>query len=410
MTNLLDLLVFQGVFSWSLIVITLSAMIVLSRLFGLNYLNGLLHAQVMLFFNATTIIAGLDSEAVSIGRGFHFYIIEFSFLALTFSTYRYLLNHRVRVLASMQEFFNGHGALFVTTSVVAIAFFNYILAPTDGSSRIAYMTEAWFSLIKPFIQLVTPLSYLGVFIMFLNPRRRHLGYVLMVVTVIANIATGSKASFAINLFIAFLTLRDLAGPIRFGIRLQELLTLSLFAGLAVIFALTRLDVSGSDILDRFFLSGEATILTYFSDTPTAACANVSTFASMHRGWARLLGDASAQNIDTLFGFALNIEEFGVNTFTGPNARLSAYVLCNFEGARVIFGALVVMTYLLLMLVLFRRLLKHPTYLTFVYPFLLTSLGVAAQDFNLIMQDITIFVILLLFSIFFYIRPVRHKFG
>lgn len=410
MTDLLDLLVFQSTFAWALIVITVVTIVVMPRLFGLNYITGLLYPQFTLFFNSTTIIAGLDSQAVSIDRGFHFYIIEFSFLALTFAAYRYLLKHRVTVLAAMQKFFNGKGALFITTFLVALAVFNYLLAPTDGSSRIAYMTEAWFSLIKPFIQLVTPLAYLGVFLMLRSSHQLLPGSILLAAVVIANIATGSKASFAIGLLTAFLALRDLAGPTRLGIRRGVLIKLSLFVGAAVILALARLDVSGTDILDRFFLYGEATILTYFSDTPTAACANVSTFASMHRGWARLLGDASAQDIDTLFGYALNIERLGVNTFTGPNGRLSAYILCNFGDVRIVFGSFVVLLYLCLMLLLFKRLLTRPAYLALIYPFLLTSLGGAAQDFNLIMQDITIFVILLPLTIPFYPVPARHQLG
>lgn len=411
MTDLLDLLVFQSALSWVLIGITLLAIVTMPRLFGLNFFNGLVYSQFTLFFNATTIIAGLESQVVGIDRGFHFYFIEFSFLALTFAAYRYLLKHRAQVLAAIQKCLNGPGALFITAFVVATAVFNYLMAPTDGSSRIAYMTEDWFSFIKPIIQLVIPLAYIGVFIMLLSSHRRRLGYILLTTVVIANIATGSKASFAISLFTAFLVLRDLAGPTRFNIMKQELLMLSLFVGAAIIFALARLEVSSADIVDRFFLSGEATILTYFSDTPTAACANVSTFASMHRGWARLLGDASAQDIDTLFGYALTIEKLGVNTFTGPNGRLSAYILCNFPDERILLGIFVVLVYLCLMLLLFKMLLTRPRYLALVYPFLLTSLGGASQDFNLIMQDITIFgilIILLIFTFPIHTVPARRQ--
>lgn len=410
MTDLLDLLVFQSAFSWSLIAITLLGIVVIPRLFGLNYFNGLSYSQFTLFFNATTIIAGLDSEFVGVYGGLHFYIIEFLFLALTFAAYRHFLTHRARVLAAMRIFFSGKGALLVVAFVIGMAVFNFLLAPTDGSSRIAYMTETWFSLIKPFFQLVTPISYLGVFIMLQNPSRRRLGYILLATIVIANIATGSKASFAIGLLTALLVLRDISGSSRFTIRRQELIILALFVWAAIVFALARLEVSTDDIFDRFFLFGEATILTYFSDTPTAACANVSTFASMHRGWARLLGDVSAQDIDTLFGYALTIEKLGVNTFTGPNGRLSAYILCNFADERVVFGAFVVLLYFCLMLLLFKRLLKRPTYLALIYPFLLTSLGGASQDFNLIMQDITIFVILLLLPLSFYTVPARRQLG
>lgn len=406
MTDLLDLLVFQSIFSWMLIFITIMMIVVMPRLFGLNYITALVYPQFTLFFNATTIIAGLDSDAVSIDRGFHFYIIEFSFLALTFAVYRYLLVHRINIIVSMQNLFSGKGAVFVTISLVALTVFNYLMVPTDGSSRIAYMTEEWFSLIKPFIQLATPLAYLGVFLMLQSSRRLFLGCILLATVVVANIATGSKASFAIGLLTAFLALRDLTGSAQLVISRGILIKLVLFVGAAVVLALVRLDVSIADIVDRFFLYGEATILTYFSETPTAACANLSTFASMHRGWARLLGDSSAQNIDTLFGYALNIERLGVNTFTGPNGRLSAYFLCNFPSERILFGIFVVFIYLCLILFLFKIFLTHPNYLALLYPFLLYSLGGAAQDFNLIMQDITILSILLISTVYFHAKPAR----
>jgi hypothetical protein len=227
-----------------------------------------------------------------------------------------------------------------------------------------------------------------------------LGYLLLVATVISNIMTGSKASFVYSLLAAFLSLRELSIPQRqLRIRGQEKLKLSLFVAVMVVLALTRLDISAAEVYDRFFLFGEANILTYFSDRPTAACENVSTFASMHRGWARLAGDPSATNIDTLFGFALMIEATGVNTFTGPNARLSAYALCNFADERILLCAVVVVAYLGLMLLVFSRSLNRPGLLAIVYPFFLVSLAGAAQDFNLIMQDITLFCALLVALVF-----------
>ena len=122
----------------------------------------------------------------------------------------------------------------------------------------------------------------------------------------------------------------------------------------------------------------------------------------------MVGDPSAMDIDTLFGFALTIQELGVNTFTGPNGRLSAYALCNFSDERIVFGAVVVLGYLWLMRRLFKRLLKRPMLLALVYPFLVASLGGASQDFNLIMQDITIFVMLLLATLSLHSIPARHK--
>jgi hypothetical protein len=394
MKDLLDLIVFDTAFAWTLLAITVVTISFTPKLFGLKWLNGLLFAQITLFFNATTIIAGLSTGMVPEDRGIHFFAVEFLFLAAMYAVYSRLIRHRTKVLEALHRFFDGSGAVPFVCFIVLIAIFNFVVTPTDGSSRIEYMTGAWFSLLKPFIQLATPLSYLGVFILLMNKRRRRLGYMLLATAVLSNVMTGSKASFAFSLFTAFLALRDLSFGPKLEIRSADKLKLSLFVVATVSLALTRLDVSAADISDRFFLFGEATILTYFSDHPTAACENVSTFASMHRGWARLAGDPSATSIDTLFGFALMIEAVGVNTFTGPNARLSAYALCNFADARIVLCAIVVVAYLGLMLLVFSLTLKRPKLLAILYPFFLVSLAGASQDFNLIMQDITLFCALL----------------
>jgi hypothetical protein len=410
MKDLLDLVVFDTPFAWMLLAITALAIVATPRLFGVKLLNGLVFAQITLLFNAVTIIAGLSTGAVPVERGAHFFIVEFSFLAAIYAVYGRLLKQRVQVLAALQRFFDGPGTVPFIAFMVLIAIFNFLVTPTDGSSRIGYMTDAWFSLLKPFIQLALPLSYLGVFILLLNPRRRRLGYLLLVAVVLSNIMAGSKASFSYSLFSAFLALRDLSITPRLRIRGADKLKLSLFVSAMIILALTRLGVSASDVSDRFFLFGEATILTYFSERPTAACENVSTFASMHRGWARAAGDPTATDIDTLFGFALMIEAVGYNTFTGPNARLSAYALCNFTDERIVLCAIVVLAYLGLLLLAFRRALRRPTHLAIFYPFFLVSLAAASQDFNLIMQDITIYVLLLLTTIPLYGATTRRQLG
>lgn len=409
MKDLLDLIIFDTPFAWALLAITVLAIVLVPTLFGVKWLNGLLFAQITLIFNTITIIAGLSTAAIPVERGFHFFVVEFAFLLAMYAMYGRLIRHRAKVLDALQCFFDGQGAIPFICFVALIAVFNFLVTPTDGTSRIEYMTGEWFSLLKPFIQLATPLSYLGVFILLLNKRRRRLGYVLLAIAVLSNVMTGSKASFAFSLFTAFLVLRDLSIDPKLQIRRADKLKLSLFVAATVSLALTRLDVSAADVYDRFFLFGEANILTYFSDRPTAACENVSTFASMHRGWARLAGDPSATNIDTLFGFALTIEAVGVNTFTGPNARLSAYALCNFADERIVLCAIVVLAYLGLMLLVFLLSQSRPWLLAIVYPFFLVSLAGASQDFNLIMQDITLFCALLVSLVFIPAskRRLRH---
>jgi hypothetical protein len=389
MTELLDLLIFKSILAWVLIVAALLALIFIPRMLGLNYLNGMLNAQITLFFNVLTIVGGMDADLIDSGRVSHFLLIEFSFLIAVLLVYRSLLRRRIQVMAALQGFFLSEGAYWLTGFIALLAVFNFVLAPDDGSSRISYMTESWFSLLKPFIQIATPLSYLGAFLLLLTPGRKALGYLLLGISILANIATGSKASFLLSLGFAYLAVRDLAAGQKITMTKTERSVIIIIVTFAALFALSRLAVSAQDLIDRFMLYGEATIMTYFSPDPTAACSNLSLFASMHRGVARLLGDPTAKDIDTLFGFALMIEQTGVNTFTGPNARLSAYFLCNFPGTKFIFGTIVVGSYLMLARSVFARTVQRPWLCALFYPFLLASLHGASQDFNLIMQDITI---------------------
>ena len=303
----------------------------------------------------------------------------------------------------LRNFFSGRNSFILIISISFIACFNYIQAPSDGSSRIAYMTEAWFSAVKPFIQFVMPLAYVGVFVLLLNRTHRALGYALFTVTILANIATGSKASFAFSFLSAYLILRDLSAFSKFRIGTKTITFLIVLVGTAIILTLNRLSVSISDIWDRFFLSGEATMLTYYSNIPTAACEGLTIFAKMHRGWSRLLGDSSAQNIDTLFGYALMIEKFGVNTFTGPNARVSAYFLCNFPGFSVLLGAVVICVYFFLMKFIVKTSSGWPIFIAIFYPFFISSLNAGAQDFNLIMNDITIYTGLLIMILLYRLK-------
>ncbi|WP_077036105.1 hypothetical protein [Pelomonas sp. KK5] len=389
MSTLLDLLLFKSALSWILIATALATMMLMSRAFGLNIANGLINAQITLFFNVLVVVGGMDAGLVADDRVLHFFLVEFGFLAAIMMVYRSMLKHRAQVLAALKQFFEGRGAYLLTGFVGMLAAFNFVFAPDDGSSRIGYMTEAWFSIFKPFIQITTPLSYMGTFLLLQIPRRKVLGYVLFLISIVANVATGSKASFMLALLFAYLGVRDLTGNQLQLLSARQRSILIAFGALITVAVLANLAVSPQDVIDRFLLYGEANIMTYFSPDPTAACSDVSLFARMHRGWARLLGDPSALDIDTLFGFALMLQEVGVNTLTGPNARLSAYFLCNFPAQQFIFGLIVVAAYLGLVRLSFAQTRKRPLVCAIFYPFLLASLHGASQDFNLIMQDITI---------------------
>jgi len=131
-------------------------------------------------------------------------------------------------------------------------------------------------------------------------------------------------------------------------------------------------------------------MVYYSDDPTAAASGVSTFAKIHRGAAKVLGDKSAADVDTLFGFALSRLHYGANTFTGPNAQLSSYMLCNYSGWDNLIGLASILGYLAIVAwfcnaVLYRR----ETETVMLLPFAIVSLNSFSQDYYQGMSDVTV---------------------
>lgn len=406
MKDLLALLAFDSVFSWLAIVATLIAIILIPKIFGVSWINGLLFAQATLFFTSLTTIAGLSTGGISERLGIHYFCIEFVFYIAMYAIYGSILKKSANILRALSQFYDGNTAYFLIFLSIVLAVFNYVNQADEGTSRIAYMASSWFSFVKPFIQVFAPASSLGVLILFLRPKKRILAYILLSISILANVLTGSKASFATSLLTSFLVLRDLAGNNKLGFRQTDIKLVICLTLVSVFFVLARLDVTLSDLFDRFLLSGEANLLTYFSDDPTAACENVTMFAKMHRGWARLAGDPTANDIDTLFGYALMIKAVGINAFTGPNARLSAYALCNFPGTNLLFLSIVVSAYFFLVASVFRKFLAHPIIISLVYPYLVSSLSSSAQDFNLIMQDISYLLVFQFIGLFLLTRKAQ----
>ncbi len=407
MTDLLELLVLQSVWSWLLLLSSAIILSMMPRLFGLPTLSAIVYGQLSLFLNIIPIVAGLDIGLISPSRALHFFVIAIRFLSFVFLTYRRLLFHRKELYLALQTFAVGVGSRILIVLMLANSIFQFFIVPADGSSRIEYMTEGWYTVLRPVLQLATPLSYFAALILWLTPRYAQRSLVLLMLTLSANILSGSKASFVFSLIIAYFAIRDLnsINTQLFSSRLWKLL---LIIPLFTVAALERLGVTIGDIMDRFLLFGEATILIYFSDHPTEACSNVTEFAKMHRGLARLLGDSSSRDIDTLFGFALNKLALGDNSFTGPNARISPYFLCNFDQTDWMLGALMIIVYLLAMLLLVRRSLPRPILLAFAFPFAIMSISNAAQDYNQMMSDLSICCIFILLTLVS--RAKRHSDG
>jgi hypothetical protein len=265
-----------------------------------------------------------------------------------------------------------------------------------GASRIGYMTAPWFSFVRPITFILDPLSYLFAIYLF-DRGKRILPALILASTVIASILGGSKAGFLYGVIISLLLYEDLKGA---KLAISKTLKISLVLGmsLAAVVTLARLNESATSMAARLALTGESTIEVYYSDDPTAAASGVSTLAKIHRGVAKVLGDRSANDPDTLFGFALNRVEYGTNTFTGPNSAIASYMLCNYSGwdnwigFTSIFGYLAIVSWFYDIFI-YRHGQAMPRLI--YLPFLVTSLYNFPQDYNHGMSDLTLICILTL---------------
>lgn len=395
MTSLLDIIKWETAFFWCALAATVCVAALMPSFFKIRFFNGLFAAQVTLILNAIPIISGLETGSLSVALGVHFYVIELLYLAMIYAVYTRMLRQREQVMVALVRFFNSRYVPLLISVIGMIAVFDYLSIPSDGSSRIAHTTAGWYTAIRPVIMIAAPLSYIGVFVLRLDRRRRSMSIVLLLCVIAGSISSGSKAGFVFGLLFGFLSLRDLSPARTERLRHGNTIKMALIVGLMAVVALSRLGVSTQDFVDRILLTGDATMMTYFSERPTAACERVSTFASMHRGFARLLGDASAMDVDTLFGFSLMIEAVGVNSFTGPNARISSYALCNFPNVQILLLLFCLVVYFTLMVMLFRKSLRRPLLLAIYYPFIQASLYNSSQDFHLVMQATTYFIVFLL---------------
>src|SRR5260370_14183273 len=202
------------------------------------------------------------------------------------------------------------------------------VAGNNGASRIEFMTASWFSYFRPIMSILVLLSFLFP-LYLLDCGHRFLPLSILASSVISNVASGSKASFVFGIVGSLLLYQDLKGSrivIPRALRFALLIVMSLSGALALV----RLNVSMADLADRFVKFGESTIMVYYSDDPSAASSGVSTLAKVHRGVAKLLGDSSANDIDTLFGFSLSGLEYRGPSLPSPTTPISCYMLFNYS--------------------------------------------------------------------------------
>lgn len=361
---------------------------------GLNYVflkrlvSGLIFLQVSFTFNTAVVLFGWATGALSFPRVAHFFFYELTVVFGIYWVYRRIIHHRANLLERLrQSNFTTVSTLLVVFNLLLVGLY-VVVVRNDGNSRIEFMTATWFSFFRPVMSLLTPLAFfLPLYLLERGERFRPLS--ILGSSVLSSIASGSKGAFAFGLVGSLLFYEDLKGS-RFVI--PRALRFVLFAALSlsVGFALQRLDVSIADLADRFVRFGESTIMVYYSDDPTAAAAGVSTVAKIHRGAAKLVGDRSAADIDTLFGFALSRIHYGANTFTGPNAQLSSYMLCNYSGWGNLIGVSSILAYLAMVAWFCGAFIQRPVQgKMLLLPFIVASLNAFPQDYYQGMSDVTV---------------------
>lgn len=294
-----------------------------------SIITGLLNFQISFIFNFAIIFYGLFNSFVSIDRFLHFLLYELLVTTFIYYIYARILNDRKLIFSQLSNSSVIPITLLITVFNIFVLLMYLAFVPSDGASRIEFMTSRWFSFVRPFITISQPLGYF-LTIYLLDSGKRILPVILLFSLITPSIASGSKASFAISITAAFIIYRQVKGSkIILPLKLKFLIVAVLLV--LISFSLNRLQVDILDVALRFIRTAEATIIVYFSDTPTAACTDVSKFAVLHRGVARFFGDQSAIDIDTLFGYALSIVDYGAHNFTGPNSQIASYMLCNYTG-------------------------------------------------------------------------------
>jgi hypothetical protein len=361
---------------------------------GLNYVllkrlvSGLFSLQVSFTFNTAVVLFGWATGAISCSRVAHFFFYEGTVVVGIYWVYRRILDNRADIFQRLRQ------ADPAAVSSVLVAFnlllfgLYVVVVQNDGTSRIEFMTATWFSFLRPVLSLLTPLTFFFPFYL-LERGERFRPLSILGSAILSSIASGSKGTFAFGCVGSLLFYQELKGS-RFVI--PRALRFVLFAALSLsaVFALQRLDVGMADLADRFVRFGESTIMVYYAPDPSAAAAGVSTLAKIHRGGARLLGDRSAADIDTLFGFALSREDHGDHNFTGPNAQVASYMLANYSGWDNLIGVSSILAYLAIVTWFYRAFIHHHgNGKVLLLPFVIASLNAFPQDYYQGMSDVTV---------------------
>jgi len=367
MNFLLDLL-WQSNFGLILLISLISIFYtsLVNWFFRLNVVNGLLLVQVALYFNFVP-FALLLANGNKINSPVYFIVIEILGYLLVAYLYKKSLYTLLVIIPALKQFRILFTWRFIIYLLALIQVYSNYFNAFSGGSRISFMLSSNYVYFKFFFVLIAVVSSSLLFFDFVQNNNFLL--IDLVFLALASIASGSKAGFVLGLLPTYLIISDAKSlntlfpfcrfnslitlklpavlPKSFKFKLIKLNYLRLFSFFVLLFgvfsAISVIGLVFNDLLNRFFLFGESGYLVLNNDLlpdPSRIAEGLSDFARLHRGWARLLGDQGALNDDTLFGFALTMtQNGGINSFTGPNSRISSYFIVNYTTPFLLFASI-----------------------------------------------------------------------
>jgi hypothetical protein len=269
---------------------------------------------------------------------------------------------------------------------------NTINVSHDGTSRIAFNVDRYYSFIRVINTLFKPIVAMLIFYN-IELKNKFKIIILFILLVLESVTAGSRAGFFFYLVVYYLIYVDIFNSKIFLNKISKYFSF-FFLALFAVLTLMYNNLGIFQTLERLVHYGESTIMVYPLNDPTSVVEGHSMISKIHRGFGRLFGDISSTDIDTLFGYALSIEFYGANTLTGPNARIGSYALSVFPGGQIVLLYAIFLVYLRFFYRLLKSSLKiNPSYYIISMLLIIDGIQQFIFDYNTGMSILTVVIIM-----------------
>ena len=374
--------------------ITLLSIFIFNKLIFNKVINGL----YLLNFTSSIVFAVIIDlyvkNYITTQKLFFFAISEVFLFIVVVLIYKQLIKNanREKLRLALHIFNNKYFILLIVFLLLSVAM-NAINVVNDGSSRIAFNVNKWYSIIRVINTLLRPTIAM---ILFFNieSKNKVKSVVIFLLLVLESVTAGSRAGFLfflIGYYLVYVDIFDAKVFVKKSSKYLAFLTLTVFA----IFTLMYNNLSVLHTFERLVHYGESTIMVYPLNEPTSVVNGHSMISKIHRGFGRLFGDSTSNDIDTLFGYALSAKFYGANTLTGPNARIGSYALTVFPGGKILLLYLIFFGYLRFCFHLLKSSRNiSPEYYIISLLLILDGIQQFIFDYNTGMSILTVIIILL----------------